>query len=125
MSGVIDAIKAYYPDIKWDLFEDIDRALNWELWHSPLPSNYWTEVEPLEYYTWKGIEQACEDIIEILHNVNETVYIFPDWEGVGFEDPSLDENNYDPESGEWIGEDFRAEPTRKVLMFKETYSQVF
>jgi len=79
-SKVIELIKEMYPKVDWLAFEDCDRSLNWELWNGPLPSNYWTYVEPLEHYVWKGFEQACKDIEEILSTIPHEMWFDLDGE---------------------------------------------
>lgn len=64
-------LKDMFPDINWDQFEDIDRALNFELWFGT-SSEYFageTPAEDLEHYTWEGLEKACKDIEEILEPI--------------------------------------------------------
>jgi hypothetical protein len=122
--AIADAIKALYPDVDWDRFEDADRALNWELWHGPLPDNYWTEVEPLEHYVWQGFQQAEQDIREMLDPVSRLMYLDRDCDFVTDMNPDDDEENYGKDY-EWIGSDSweQIDPW-EMLMFRETYGQV-
>lgn len=91
---IAEAIKSAYPDIDWDRFEDADRALNWELWHGPLPSNYWTYVEPLDHYKWEGWTKACNDITEMLDSLPYEVYYSVDGEYVTDSNPEDDDGNW-------------------------------
>lgn len=93
-ANIAAAIKVAYPEIDWDLFEDIDRALNWELWHGPLPANYWTEVEPLDHYEWKGYVQAEKDIREVLDDLPHRLYYDSDAEFVTEMNPEDDPSNW-------------------------------
>lgn len=91
---IADAIKEAYSDINWDRFEDIDRALNWELYNGPLPSNYWTEVEPLDHYEWKGFIQAERDIVEILDPLPAELYYDESAGFVTSKNPEDDDENW-------------------------------
>jgi len=118
------AIKQMFSDIDWDLFEEIDRSFNAELWHGPLPSEYWTEVDPLEKYVWKNCLEAEKDIVEILSDLPSEIY-FDDCGCVYLRDPAMDIDNYN-EYDEYMGPyDYFAADPRKILMFRETYSQTF
>lgn len=103
--NIAKAIKQEYPDINWDRFEDIDRAVNWELWHGPLPSNYWKDVvdedgdtlyavEPLEHYEWKGFIQADKDIRELLDPLPYEMWWDGDAEYLTDNNPEDDEYNW-------------------------------
>lgn len=131
---LVQIIKETFPDIDWDKFEDIDRALNWELWNGPLPENYWTEVEPLEHYEWKGWVKACNDIEKILSPLPWTAW----WDGesdcIDLISPDDNEMYWSDEetvdgvffASDWIGpESFEEINLRQKLMHKETFSQVF
>ena len=128
MDNKIQAIKAAYPDVDWNKFFEADRALNWELWHGPLPSNYWIEVEPLEHYEWKGFLQAVKDIQEMLSSIPHEVYW--DCDGDWFAETNPDNiDDYWEEfvDGEWVytGPDFELIEPAKILMHKETHSAIF
>lgn len=71
----IRAIRAAYPAFNWDRFDDLNRSVNWELWHGVLPDDYWTDVEPLEHYEWAGYEQAERDLIALLADLPADVWI--------------------------------------------------
>lgn len=121
---VISLIKSEFPTIDWNKFEDADRALNWELWHGPLPSEYWTEVEPLDYYVWNGWEKAADDIIDILSDLPEVVYYEDGCDYLLTDNPDNVRDFYDDETFEYIGPEFYEINVREVLMFVETYRQV-
>lgn len=89
-----EAIKKAFPDIDWDMLGECDRALNWELYHAPLPDNYWTEVEPLEKYVWKGWVQATEDIREMLKDMPSQIYYDMDADLVTDSNPEDDHVNW-------------------------------
>jgi hypothetical protein len=140
VNEVVTAIKQKYTDIDWDKFEDMDRALNWELWHGPLPSNYWKDsddgeaVEPLEHYDWQGWIQAQTDIQEILDPIPQTLYFDSDSNTITETNPDDDENNWDyikDSDGNitesiWIGGESWIEVNpREYLMYVETFKQVF
>jgi hypothetical protein len=121
---IADQIKALYPNVSWEKFEDCDRALNWELWHGPLPYDYWTVAEPLDHYVWLGFEQAERDLREMLDPVPRIMYLDRDCDYVTETNPEDDDGNYD-EDYNWIGSESweRIDPWEK-LMFRETYRQV-
>ena len=125
-------LRGMLPDVNWPMVDDLDRAINWELWHGTLPDDYWTYVEPLERYAWRGFKQACEDLREALDSLPGTVYVDDnDW--VYMSDPSNNSEYWSTEGldGEevepyWIGpESWTGVNPRKILLHKETYSQVF
>lgn len=129
----IRAIKEAYPNVDWARFEDIDRALNWELWHGPLPDDYWTDVEPLDHYEWQGFEQAVKDIEEVLEPLPHEVWVDNDCDPpfVSETDPEDDDANWeidpDGESPDvWIGgENWSKINVRETVMHHETWKQVF
>jgi hypothetical protein len=86
-------IRETYPQIDWKKFDEINRSLNWELWHGPLPSDYWTVAEPLEHYEWKGYRQAENDIREILEPLPGEMWFDLDGQSVITDS---DPDNYDP-----------------------------
>ena len=92
---IADAIKEAYPDINWNKFEDMDRATNAELWHGPLPSDYWTYADPLEHYVWQGYEKAVEDIIEILDPLPNEMFYDRDGNYVTSQNPDDDDSNWE------------------------------
>lgn len=108
------AVKNAFSDINWDLFEDMDKALNTELWHGPLPDDYWTYADPLEHYKWRNFEQAEKDIREILEPLPAEMYF--DVDGGEFattDNPEDDDDNWGShckycgetlyqESGTWV-----------------------
>lgn len=130
---IIDNIKAAYPDIDWSKFEDIDRALNWELLFGPQTEGYWTDIEPLDHYEWQGFTQAVSDIREILDPLPERLFWDSDCDDLWLSDPYEDERNWehnenrdleDEQSymGPW---EYEAIDPRKVLMYKSTWEQVY
>lgn len=129
----IELVKATFPNIDYLKFEDIDRAVNWELWHGPLQEewNYWNEVEPLEHYKFTTFDQACKDLVEILSDLPAEIWIDEDADCILTSDPSEDEANWiiDPDGevcDHYIGPDnITVADPRQILMFKESYSQVF
>lgn len=88
---VREALREIYPDFPWARFYEADRAVNWELWHGPLPDNYWTYVEPLEVYQWKGYEQGLKDIQDMLDNLPSVVWYDGDAEWISLSDPDDDD----------------------------------
>lgn len=90
---VREALREIYPDFPWARFYDADRAVNWELWHAPLPDNYWTYVEPLEHYEWKGWEQGLKDIQDMLDQLPSIVWYDGDAEWISLTNPD-DEDTY-------------------------------
>lgn len=115
------AIKEAFPDINWDRFEDIDRALNAELWHGPWNSNW---AEPLENYRWAGFAQACKDIEETLKDLPYEVYYDVDAENVCINNPEDDPENWIDDEF-WVGGEYEVLNTRKTVMYPETYKQIF
>lgn len=92
--GVRISLREIYPDFPWDKFYEADKSVNWELWHGPLPSNYWTYVEPLEHYRWKGWEQGLEDIRKMLEDLPREVWYDGDADWVSLTDPDDDDTNW-------------------------------
>lgn len=74
-TAVRENIRCTWAQIDWELVADLDRAINWELWHGTLPDGYWSEVEPLEHYVWRGFEQAMEDLRAALDSLPGEVYV--------------------------------------------------
>jgi hypothetical protein len=127
-SRFVELVKDSYPDIEWDKFFEADRALNWELWHGPLPSDYWTEVEPLKFYEWKGWEKAQTDIIEMLSDLPDQLYYSDDIDFISINNPEDDEENWfvdENDNYEWTGFDYWKLKPRKFLMHEESYNQIF
>ena len=125
---IINAITVMCPDIDWNKFFDADRALNWELWHGTLPDGYWTEVEPLEFYEWKGFEQASKDIPELLGDLPDTIYYDCDAGCIIFSDPEQDLDNwFEMENGnwEWCGPEYQVVYPRLIVMHHESFKQLF
>lgn len=81
MSKKSELIKQQYPQINWARFEDIDRALNFELWYGTA-NEYWGHAEDLEYYTWEGLEKACKDLEEILEPLPYEMWFDCDGESI-------------------------------------------
>jgi hypothetical protein len=102
---VIKLVKQQYPQVDWSRFEDIDRALNFELWYGTA-NEYWGHAEDLEHYTWEGFEKAVADIEEVLEPLPHELWF--DCEGgsiVTDSDPEDYEGywNYPCEyCGEWL-----------------------
>lgn len=149
MTDYVPQIKAAYPDINWYRFEDIDKALNFELWHGTAYEYFGGDspAEELEHYKWESFEKAESDIREILDPLPGEIWL--DLDGDGFS--SSDPEDYDgywsyhcatcddwhfgddvPEGhefrndtpGEWSGGEWERVDPRKLLMFEETYKQV-
>lgn len=127
---VAEAIRETFSNINWPRIDDLNRAINWELWHGELPSDYWTKVEPLENYRWSSFEQAVVDLREALESLPGELYVDEDgsvYLNDPYEDPhyywSDDDDNDDeptyvgPESYESIN------PLKAVLHF-EVWSQI-
>lgn len=113
-TATIEMIQDSYPDVDWARFFEADQALNWELWHGPLPSEYWTDVEPLEHYTWKGCERAENDIREMLDGLPAELFYNVDAEFISERMPE------DEDYSEWS----RVDP-RQIVMHKESWKQCF
>ena len=97
--------RIHYTDFPWDRFKECVRATNAELWYGPLGPDYWTEVDPLEHYEWRGFPQALDDIREMLEDLPSTIYVDEDDEIIGELDPYENPNNWedDPErEGEYL-----------------------
>lgn len=127
-SRFVELVKQSYPDIDWNKLSDADRALNWELWHGPLPSDYWTECEPLEYYEWSGWQKACEDISEMLSDLPDRIYYSDDAEDISLTNPEDDEENWftdDDGNVCWWGFDYWKLNPRKYVLREESYKQVY
>ena len=128
-AAVIRQLEEMYPNIEWERLFEADRALNWELWHGPLPANYWTYVEPLDEYIWQGVEQACSDIQEMLSDLPGEIYYDGEWDGISLTDPEDDEEYWEVDEDEnyhWIGsESWMVVDPRKCILLEETYRQVF
>ena len=125
---VINAVIEQYPSFDYKQMFDIDRAINWELWHGPLPSDYWSYVEPLDNYTWKGFDKAVSDIQELLSDMPRTLYWSSDAELLSDINPENDEENwFEDTSGnwEWCGFDYEIIDPLKFLLHKESFNQVF
>lgn len=92
--AIISAYKERFPDFEWDKFFEIDRALNAELWYGPLPTGYWSEVDPLEYYEWVNFQQGMEDLRDMLTSIPGEMYWDNDFEGLLNNNPYNDEGNW-------------------------------
>lgn len=128
---IAQLIKEEFPHIDWNKFEEIDKALNTELWHGPMPSAYWTDADPLEHYTWNGYVQAEIDLRDLLDDLPSEVFLDRDFDEILLENPEDNPDNWeeDPDNEDeqvYIGpwEYIQFDP-RKVLMFSETYKQVY
>lgn len=119
-----------YPQVNIAKMRDLDRMLNWELWHGPLPDNYWTEVEPCDT-PWHGFEAASKELESLLDPLPHEVWWEADFECITETDPDDDESNWevDPEGEEpdvWIGgESWHKLNLRRILLHIETWKQVF
>jgi hypothetical protein len=95
--NIAKQIKQQYPNINWDRFEDIDKALNFELWYGTA-SDYFGEdkAEPLEHYEWKGFVTAEKDIVEILDSLPHELWYDNDADFLADEgyDPENDDRNW-------------------------------
>lgn len=92
---------------------DIDKALNWELWNGVLPDNYWTYVEPLGHYIWRGMNQAIADLKAITDKIPLELWHDTWGEGFSYSDPTDDIDNasiYDPETEDFV---FNSEDPKK------------
>lgn len=127
--SIVDGIKALYPELNWDRLEEIDRAVNWELWHGPLPSDYWTVAEPLEHYVWEGYDKAVNDLIEFMQDIPSELFYDNDSGVVTEHNPEDDESNWEEDADEnwhWIGgEEWQRINTYQELTHKEVYNHVF
>lgn len=115
-------MREVYPTKDWDTMLECDRALNWELWHGPLPSNYWTYVEPLEYYVWAGFEAAENYLRSWFSDLPQYVYI-DDMDFVHIADPEADDENWDDEFN-YIGPTYEMVSFKKMVLYKEVYNQI-
>jgi len=153
------AVKETYPSIDWDRFEDIDRALNFDLWYGT-GSEYWGKAEDLEHYTWEGSEKAVKDLEKVLEPLPHemwvdcegewcVVYTNPDdfdayWHYYSVDGEHELEYRFENSAGRyfciedgkeyepnlnceaiWVGGEWEKFNVRQVLMFDETYRQVF
>jgi hypothetical protein len=124
---VFTLIKEAFPSIDWNKVSEADRALNWELWYGPLPSDYWTECEPLDYYQWNGWEKAAEDISEMLSDLPEKIYYSEDVDIISITNPEDDEENWfvdENDNYHWQGFDYWKLNPRKYVLHEESYNQV-
>lgn len=125
----LDHIREVFPDFNWDRFIDINRSLNAELWHGPLPEDYWTYADPLEHYVWPGSwTKAADDLQELLEELPHEIWIDED----GFiylDDPENDDENYEvSEDGDyiaWIGPYYFSTTVAKLICSKEVYNHVY
>lgn len=128
-SRFVDLVKQSYPDIDWDKVEEADRALNFELYFGPLPSDYWTECEPLNHYEWHGWQKACDDISDMLSDLPDRIYYSDDAEIISIINPEDDEDNWHKdEDGNyccWQGFDYWKLNPRKYVLREESYKQVY
>ena len=92
---IIEAYEALYPKFPWKKFREANRAVNWELWNGPLPSEYWTKVEPLEAYKWEGYQKGLDDIEEMLGDLPSTMYWDTDFDCLMETDPYDEESNWE------------------------------
>lgn len=131
------AVKEMFRDeVDWELFEDMDRATNVELWHGPLGAQYWADPDPGltgTRYQWQGFEQACEDMTKLLEPLPHKLWWDADSDTLSTINPDDDENNW------WTGDDneFEDDPVwvggdnwwefsvRQVLMYDVTFSHIF
>ncbi len=122
--AAIEFVTNSYPTVDLAKMRDLDRMLNWELWHGPLPSNYWTEVEPCNT-PWHGFEAASKELEELLDPLPHEVWWNADFDGITESDPNEDEENFDEEYN-WIGsEEWFKLNLRRILLHIETWKQVF
>jgi hypothetical protein len=126
---VFTLIKEAFPSIDWNKLSDADRSLNWELWNGPLPSDYWTECEPLVYYEWSGWEKACEDIADILQDLPSHIYYSEDADCIDISNPDDNPENWtkyeDSDEYFWSGFDYWKLNPRKYVLHEESYKQVY
>lgn len=116
-------LKALFPDFNWHRFEELRRAMNYELWQGPMPADYWKEAEPLEHYKWKGWERAVEDIENMLSLLPTEVYYDLDTNCVLLDNPEDDEENWENET--WTGNDYTVVEVAKALLPKSLYYAIF
>ena len=121
-------IQEAFPSIDWNKVEEADRALNFELYFGPLPFDYWTEAEPLEFYEWNGWIKAADDISEMLSDLPDRIFYSEDAEIISIYDPEDDEENwFTDEDGNycWGGFDYWKLNPRKYVLREESYKQVY
>ena len=127
----IQNVMETFPKFNWGRFWDIDRSLNWELWHGPLPGNYWTEVEPLEHYVWVGLETAANDLRDMLGELPDPLWKDLDGDCISITDPQEFEDYWEEaepygiHAGErvWVGGEWMQFSPRDLL-YKEVRSYV-
>jgi hypothetical protein len=128
IEGVARQIRDLFPDIKWDLLEEVNRAANWELWWGPLPDEYWTEAEPLELYVWQGFEKACDDIREILEDLPYSLWLDQDSDCISDTDPELFDEHWvqinDHESL-WVGGEWTEFRPHETMLSREVFRHIY
>lgn len=116
--------KKQYPAINWTAVVELAGMLNAELWHGPLPDNYWTECDPRDT-PWPGWQQASKQLVAMLNDLPHKVWVDEDCDFVTSKDPNQDENNWSEEDG-WIGSDNWWElDLRKVLVPIEVWRHLW
>jgi len=129
MEAAEKGIKELYPDIDWTTLEEADRALNWELYWGPLPSDYWTVAEPLEHYVWSGWTKACDDIREILDPLDQTMWYDPDSGCVTDKNPEDFEEYWlideDEDTAIWIGGEWYEINPVEIVLHVEVFKQLY
>jgi len=122
-------IKEAFPSIDWNKVNEADRALNFELHFGPLPSDYWSECEPLHYYEWKGWEKACHDLSEMLSDLPVKIFYSEDAECISISHPEDDPENWtkyeDSDEYYWSGFDYWELNPLKYVLHKESYMQIY
>ena len=122
--------RIHYTQFPWDRFKECVRATNAELWNGPLGSDYWTEVDPLEHYEWRGFQKALDGIREMLEDLPSTIYVDEDNEIIGELDPYVNPNYWedDPErEGEYLYYgpwDYSAVNVAEILLPREVYTLI-
>ncbi len=95
-------LQELYPDLQWKKLAEADRSLNWELIFGPQESGYWTTVDPLDHYEWRGVQQTLADIQEMIDALPTSLFYDLDFgEFIGEEDPYQMNSNWEEnEDGE-------------------------
>lgn len=115
-------LRSEYPDVDWQLIDDLARAANAELWYGPLGVDYWLEVDPIDT-PWPGFERACKQLRDAIGDLPTPVYYDLDAGCViGLKDPQDEPENWGHLSD--FDENLLASNDREVYCGPECYTEV-